>query len=526
MQTTTTAYNNAITAPVRTMKAKAELYNGSALVTTYTQSDSLIELEIQREGEDSKFFGFGICARLNFHLRDISRAISITTANTIIPSIGVVLPNSSTSYMTFPKFKVTEVNRNENTNELSITAYDLVYEAANHTVSELELTAPYSLKDFAEACAALLGTTVDGISGAEWLTEYPDGANFEGTESVRQALDMLAEVTQTIYYIGYDNILHFKRIGTTVNLAIGKDEYFTLKSGDNRRLQTIFHCTELGDNVSESTSLIGSTQYIRDNAFWELREDIDTLVHEALMRVGNKTINQFECKWRGNPALECGDMITLETKEGGTISSFLLSDTLSFDGGLTEKTTWKFDNNDNETDTNSTSLGDALRQTFARVDKANKQITLVASDVDDSKNDIAQLFIGTNKIESSVSALANKTSTQVSELQREVSAKMTDVDVTIAINSALTNGVDKVVTSSGYKFTADGLDITKSGSEMSTTINEDGMRVKQNNELVLTANNFGVDARNLHATTYTIFGNTSRFEDFNGRTTCFWIGEE
>ena len=45
---------------------------------------------------------------------------------------------------------------------------------------------------------------------------------------------------------------------------------------------------------------------------------------------------------------------------------------------------------------------------------------------------------------------------------------------------------------------------------------------------VLTADNQGVLARNLHATTYLIVGNRSRFENYdkdgNKYTGCFWIG--
>ena len=51
------------------------------------------------------------------------------------------------------------------------------------------------------------------------------------------------------------------------------------------------------------------------------------------------------------------------------------------------------------------------------------------------------------------------------------------------------------------------------------------MTVHRGNEEVLTANNEGVKAEDLHATTYLIIGNNSRFEDFkNDRSACFWIG--
>ena len=52
------------------------------------------------------------------------------------------------------------------------------------------------------------------------------------------------------------------------------------------------------------------------------------------------------------------------------------------------------------------------------------------------------------------------------------------------------------------------------------------MRIDRYGEAVLTANNSGVDAKNLHATTYLFIGVNSRFEDYdnNTRTGCFWIG--
>ena len=60
---------------------------------------------------------------------------------------------------------------------------------------------------------------------------------------------------------------------------------------------------------------------------------------------------------------------------------------------------------------------------------------------------------------------------------------------------------------------------------MSTQITDDGMTVYRSGEAVLIANNEGVQAEDLHATTYLIIGNNSRFEDMGSdRTACFWIG--
>ena len=105
---------------------------------------------------------------------------------------------------------------------------------------------------------------------------------------------------------------------------------------------------------------------------------------------------------------------------------------------------------------------------------------------------------------------------------------MTSEDVKIEIQNQLINGTNKVSTTTGYTFDEDGLNISKSDSEMKTQITEDGMKIYKNDDIMLTANNQGVDAKNLHATTYLIIGGNSRMEDFveNGskRTAVFWIG--
>lgn len=735
MLATTSAYNSAISASVRRIKAKVELYNGSTLVATYTQADKVISFDIQRVGEDGKFFGFGICHRLNVHLIDIHREINISTANTIKISLGAELPDGTTEYKIYPTFQVSEVHRDENTNELSVTAYDAIYKASEHTVSELVLTKPYTIKQFVEACASTFGVSATGHTN--FILSYPNGANFDGTETLREALDDVAEATQTIYFLDANNKICFKQLDKSGNavISIDKSKYMTLKSGVGHRLQTICMCTELGDNVSESTTLVGSTQYVRDNAFWELRDDIAALVHNAITTIGDISIDVFDCTWRGNPALEVGDKISLTTKDNKALIAYLLNDTIKYDGSLSEKTQWKYDANSTETESNPTSLGDAIKQTYARVDKQEKQITLLASEMNsqtqaikktvkqvdveyylststtsatggswsttaptwqegkymwsrqkvtytdgtsitrnatciagakgadgkngkdgqdgapgadgapgkdgnpgkdgtngkdgtdgvDGKNgtngrgitsvtteyyistsqtelaggswsasqpaweegkyiwtrskivynnptgteyttavcdaawaeinaiqgqqktnttDISQLKVEKNNISASVATIVEKQSdidstivdmqkgigeqnqsnaAQFETLTNKVNATMTSEQVQLAISTEVAKGASKVTTSTGFKFDDSGLTISKTNSEMSTKIDEDGMSIYKGSEEVLTADNTGVDAKNLHATTYLIIGTNSRFEDYGSRTGCFWI---
>ena len=205
---------------------------------------------------------------------------------------------------------------------------------------------------------------------------------------------------------------------------------------------------------------------------------------------------------------------------------------MEYNGSLSESTRFSYDDNEDETEDNPTSLGEALKQTYAKVDKANKEITLVASKTEDNTDRISALEINTESISASVSKVETNVSESIDgingdmqKLTEKVEATMTSDEVKLEIKSELDNGVTKVETNTGFTFNDEGLTVEKANSEMKTQITEDGMTVFKNDEAVLTANNIGVDALNLHATTYLIVGTNSRFEDYaDTRTGCFWIG--
>lgn len=98
----------------------------------------------------------------------------------------------------------------------------------------------------------------------------------------------------------------------------------------------------------------------------------------------------------------------------------------------------------------------------------------------------------------------------------------------LEVNRVVENGIDRVETTTGYTFDHEGLKISKSGEEIENKLDNTGMYVKRGDEDILSANNKGVDAVNLHAKTYLIVGSgdgKSRFEDYgSNRTGCYWIG--
>ena len=163
------------------------------------------------------------------------------------------------------------------------------------------------------------------------------------------------------------------------------------------------------------------------------------------------------------------------------------------------------------------------------------ELSTIRSETKTISETVTSLQLGSDSINASVKSLEQtvKETTEglandISIIQDQVNLAMTSDDVKIEIEKNLINGVNKVSTTTGYTFNEIGLNISKSDSEMKTQITEDGMKIYKNNDIMLTANNQGVDAKNLHATTYLIIGGNSRMEDFieNGskRTAVFWIG--
>lgn len=163
------------------------------------------------------------------------------------------------------------------------------------------------------------------------------------------------------------------------------------------------------------------------------------------------------------------------------------------------------------------------------------EISAIRSETKTLNETVTSLQLGADSISASVKSLeetmtrtTDGLTNDISIIQEQVNLAMTSEDVKIEIQNQLINGTNKVSTTTGYTFDEDGLNISKSDSEMKTQITEDGMKIYKNDDIMLTANNQGVDAKNLHATTYLIIGGNSRMEDFieNGskRTAVFWIG--
>ena len=515
------------------------LYVNSDTEQVLTPNDYIKSFTVERVGDNTKFFGFGICQKVNLKLIDQNRTFT-AAAGDVFKILFDDIPT--------PIFRVTEARRDENTNELSITAYDSIYFTSKYQVSLIQSMEEFnSLTPFGYAMAvtAVMNSkgyniaTIEAVGISEnesWDSYAKHDINFEGSETLREALNAIAEATQTIYYLDANDNLIFKRLDVSGNavLTITKEDYITLNSRTNRRLSAICHTTELGDNVIAEMEQSGTTQYIRDNAFWSLRDNINTLVEKALAAVGGLTINQFDLVWRGNYLLEIGDKIGIISKDNDIILTYLLNDTIEYNGALSQHSQWSYEESEAETAANPSNLGAALKQTYARVDKANKQIDIVTSDITTNSNEITAIRADVESLTATVTNIQGNTETELGEVKNSLTALETQItqtaeNVKIEVKEEIrSEGAASVTTSTGFTFDNSGLTIHESGKEVTTNINNNGMTVYKNDIAVLQANEEGVTAVDLHAKTYLLIGDNSRFEDWEKdntkRTACFWMG--
>ena len=526
-----TEYINSYKSSVRKIGVMAYLNNADgSTAEIWTNEDKITSMTYERVGNESKFYGYGICQKVNLKVIDRERAYNPDTSQYLKILIG-----NEKGYVYFsPKLYITETHRDELTNELSITAYDIIYKMSGNTVSELYLTSNMTIAMYAGEAAGLYGllATVYGDNTPFTIT-YDNIANFDGAETIRYMMDAIAEATQSIYFIDTEENVVFRQLDRDGEAAytIDREQYFTMDSSTNRRLAAICHTTELGDSITAAQAQSGTTQYIRDNPFYELRTDTHTLLDNALALMGGLTINQFTCEWRGTPLLVIGDKIALITKDGGTAYTYLLNDVINYDGSYKHTTKWDYADDEAETADNPTNLGEALYKTYAKVDKVNRDIEIVASETETNRNNIAAIKLNTesiaasvSRIEESTNATINGVNDEIATLSNRVEAAMTAEGVKLSIQEELANGVNKVYTETGFSFDADGLRISKTGSEMESLLDEDGLKVFRDNTEVLTADNTGVNGINMTVRQYLIVGG-SRFEEYgSGRTGCFWIG--
>lgn len=519
MYSVTTDYLNAFKAPARRVTGSIVCKTSNNKIINIEPEGNLISFKIEKTAPQGKLFGFAVSQKITI---EALGAIELQKGDRLTPSIQS--KDYAMSVSTFPYFYVDTVEINKVKNTTIIVGYDLLHKLDSVSIDSIEFTYPIHAMDYAYNIVNSVGGTLDfkGI-----VQEIPAEPNLNGNESARSVLAALAEFTASICYISRDNKVCFRGIKQEEPLmTLEPDCYFDLSIGKTITLTKIASGTELGDNVGHGTE--GFTQILWENPFLTNRENIESI----LTTIGNKVINTsctaYTLNWRGCPAYEIGDYLIIKDKANQQHYVRYFNETIEYNGGLKSVSEWQATESES-VDLAPSNLTNKMKVTSAKVDKVNQEIELVAKNVDGALQEMAQIKLTTDSIVSTVEILGQVTdnnSTQIENLSTKLDQTADSIKIEVKKEILEEGLTDHITTATGFTFNEEGLTIDKTGSEMSTQITEDGMTIYRNEDPILVADNQGVYAANLNATTFLIIGDNSRFEDYNNRqrTGCFWIG--
>lgn len=131
----------------------------------------------------------------------------------------------------------------------------------------------------------------------------------------------------------------------------------------------------------------------------------------------------------------------------------------------------------------------------------------------DSAGDLAKLALSVEGLSAAVSTGSSTVEQRLTKLEQ------TAQELSVKVQK----GIGQVVTSTGYTFGADGLRIAQSGTEMENRLDHTGMFVSRAGQVILRGNDQGVLCADLQVENYLNVGRHARFEDYAGRTACFYI---
>lgn len=322
-------------------------------------------------------------------------------------------------YVPYGTYIVQKPENEELTDKTSLEALDYMIKF-NKTYKDT-LTYPCTLKDvynsICEQCGVISGTS-----------EFPnqnfsvEDNQFVANETCREVLANIAQLAGAYARIGRDNKLYLKFFSSEKTEEITADDYkrdikINNVYGPINKLTLNMSQVE-GESISvedtDSIDIIGVKELIiSDNYFLYTQEKREKAINAIWNIVHNFRYVDFEANVeKARPYLDAGDSIKILSEDDTEYYTYLLSNEITFDGGLNEKISATADT---ETETKYSmvpEISNKLKHTEIVVDKANQQIQLIASEIGDREEKTSTITQDIDRIESQIKDVIDFTRTQ------------------------------------------------------------------------------------------------------------------
>lgn len=497
--------------------------------------DPLVSVKIDRTVPVGKVAGFVLVQEMKVELKG---AWELPQGTKLVVELG--LHNEQNAELAY--FYVDRSVYDVTNNKTEVIAYDILHKLAGHvfreisfyTYNELGVTLSDTLNP--EELAKKMYKAINSTGADEdvefqttHLNEYRykrNQVNIQNGDNLLNAMIALCEMLGAICYATRGNKVVIRKPGQYLpnwdDQCIYERAIIESTQAPGRICTKVAHVGALGDSYVVDVELSEYQQNLPDekrfcltlyeNPFLTLRQDMQAPVLNHLASVfGGTGWFTYRMKWRGCPYYEPGDYLTFGAESGRMYDIPYIGDTITYNGGLVSEISWDMQEITDTPKEQPATLGEQIRQTYAQINNIDNSITLVAGDV-------TQLQLTMDGITAEVNGLSK----DIEGIIYNTKVGITAQEASMLFEKRLKDGL---TTSMGYSFDNEGMKISRSTSDITTQITEDGMQVYIGDDDVLTANNHGVEARNLEATTYLIIGGKCYFEyqpDID-RMVCFWI---
>lgn len=354
-----------------------------------TLGDTIYDDEVKSinpsiQSADDKIIGQAVCKSIEIELL-LSKSSFTNTFNAeeeVIVYLGLKLTNI-TEYIPQGKFLIKNYTYDEDKGVLKLSCVDYMAETDKHTVSEITgLTYPITLDDYVTAICTLCG--IIKSSKSYWGSNITliQAPNFNGSESLREVLKDIAEMCLGNCYMNKSGELEISCIAEGTAQSITADDYFTASFSEKIiPINTVSLVRDPENDIvyAKDQAMIDETGVsdliITNNAFMD--HDRETFSTVLLAKVKELSFYPGEITWRGNPALDCFEKLTVTTADNGMVDTFLFCEELTFSGGLKSKITNKCSNKKVVEYAKGTTVKERVRNTEISVDKTNQRIDAV-----------------------------------------------------------------------------------------------------------------------------------------------------
>ena len=502
---------------------------------------------------DSLVIGQFVARTLNGEIKNINRDLLIENKE-IEVQMGVKVGDTTTWY-SLGNFLITKPKEDDVKDKMTFKSMDYT-KKFNKTFDSSLITFPCTAVELAQGvcsqCGVELGTT--DFANADFVIE---NSQYDSGDSCRKVMQDIGKLAYSWVRIGWDNKCYIDfEVQTEVEdyNIITNDNYYDFKKqqkqfGPVNRVVIGLKDVD-GENVAvqddDSIAQNGlHTLYIYDNNLTYTPELRQQVINGATRLFGLK-YTPIETNTTGHPWLKGNEVVRMIDMDGSIVESYPFDRTIKYMGHIKSKLVSKADTQTQQQYVNTNTVTNVLTETKIIVDKANQQITSVvtkteelSSQVDDNSTtinnnyqDIIKKFDETASIED-LDAYKKTMQTQMDENKLEIAN----------IQTAIINGVEKVVTTSGT-FDENGLTMEKTGAKTKTILDESGVdvidtqgtredllfagyvdeeRAENNEEFTQYKGQTIVYSKNMIVKNYLTIGAHSRLEDFEDGTGVFYL---